>query len=165
VEYLNLSKTVIIIQRKELKVMNVKDDFYQNLRIKIRAWLTSKEGKENKYAEYLLFAPDLFHLLCKLALDNRVPVQEKAKLAAAIAYFVSPVDLFPEILVGPVGYVDDIALAAFVLNSVVNTTDQEIVREHWAGDGNVLELIQQIIKKADEMVGKGLWAKLKGLVK
>jgi hypothetical protein len=61
--------------------------------------------------------------------------------------------------------VDDIALAAFVLNSVVNTTDQEIVREHWAGDGNVLELIQQIIKKADEMVGKGLWAKLKGLVK
>jgi uncharacterized membrane protein YkvA (DUF1232 family) len=145
--------------------MNVKEDFYQNLRVKIREWLTSDEGKENKYAEYLLFAPDLFHLLCKLALDSRVPVQEKAKLAVAIAYFVSPVDLIPEILVGPIGYVDDMALAAFVLNSIVNNTDQDIVNEHWAGEGDVLELIQQLIKKADEMVGKGLWAKLKGLVK
>ncbi len=145
--------------------MNVKDDFYQNLRMKIREWFSSEEGKENKYAEYLLFAPDLFHLLCKLALDSRVPVIEKAKLAAAIAYFVSPVDLMPEILLGPIGYVDDIALAAFVLNSIVNNSDQEIVQEHWAGDGDVLDLIQQIIKKADEMVGKGLWAKLKGLVK
>jgi uncharacterized membrane protein YkvA (DUF1232 family) len=146
-------------------VMNVKDDFYQNLRVKIREWLTSNEGKENKYAEYLLFAPDMFHLLCKLALDSRVPVQEKAKLAVAIAYFITPVDMVPEILMGPIGYVDDMALAAFVLNSIVNNTDHDIVKEHWAGEGDVLELIQLLLKKADEMVGKGLWSKLKGLVK
>jgi uncharacterized membrane protein YkvA (DUF1232 family) len=142
-----------------------KDDIYQKLRIKIREWASSKEGKENKYTDYLLFAPDLLHLLVKLSLDSRVEIKEKAKLGVAIAYFLSPVDLIPEIIIGPIGYVDDIALAAYVLNSVVNNTDQEIVKEHWAGDGDVLEIIQQIIKKADEMVGKGLWSKLKGLIK
>jgi uncharacterized membrane protein YkvA (DUF1232 family) len=109
----------------------------------------------------LLFAPDLFHLLCKLSLDPEVPVKEKAKLAGAIAYFVSPVDLVPEALVGPIGYADDIAVAAYVLNEIVNHTDQHAVQKHWAGDGEVLVVIQQIIQAADEMVGKGLWRKLK----
>jgi len=33
-------------------------DFYQNLRDKFRKWTASDEGKTNKWAEYLLFAPD-----------------------------------------------------------------------------------------------------------
>ncbi len=139
----------------------MKEDFYQSLRGKMKNWLMTDEGKKYKYADYLLFAPDLFHLLCKLSFDDRVPVKEKAKLAGAIAYFVSPVDLLPEALTGPLGYADDIALAAFVLNSIVNNTDKSIVQELWAGDGDVLNVIQQIIKVADEMVGSGLWKKLK----
>lgn len=127
----------------------------------MRKWLESDEGKKNKFAEYLMFAPDLFHLLCKLSLDPEVPVKEKAKLAGAIAYFVSPVDLISEALTGPIGYVDDIAVAAVVLNSIVNNTDKTIVQRHWAGDGDVLKVIQQIIEVADEMVGSGLWSKIK----
>jgi uncharacterized membrane protein YkvA (DUF1232 family) len=138
-------------------------DFYQQLRKRLRAWM-QKGGSKHKYSEYLLFAPDLFHLLCKLSVERRVPVAEKAKLAAAIAYFISPIDLIPEAIVGPAGYVDDIALAAYVLNSIVNTTDPEVVRSHWAGDGDVLDLIQQILQVADDMVGSGLWKKLFGLV-
>ena len=33
------------------------------------------------------------------------------------------------------------------------------------GDGDVLELIQRILSKADEMVGSGLWQKLKNMIK
>ena len=44
---------------------NRNDDFYQNLRKRIREWLEGK-GKGAKYADYLLFAPDLFHLLSTL---------------------------------------------------------------------------------------------------
>jgi uncharacterized membrane protein YkvA (DUF1232 family) len=136
------------------------DDFYVRLREKIRNWLETEEGKSNKFTEYLLFAPDLFHLLCKLSLDKEVPVKEKAKLAGAIAYFVSPADLVPEIITGPLGYVDDIAVAAYVLNSIVNNTNPEIVRNHWAGDGDVLEVIKGILELADEMLGSGLWKKI-----
>jgi len=73
-----------------------KGDFYQQLRADIRTWLETKTGRSSKWSEYLLVAPDLFHLLCKLALDKEVPAGEKAKLAGAIAYFVSPIDLLPE---------------------------------------------------------------------
>ena len=144
--------------------MNKKIDFYQKLRIKIKTWLESDKGKQNKWAEYLMFAPDLFHLLCKLSLDPEVPTKEKAKLATAIAYFISPVDLLPEAFTGPVGYVDDIALAAYVLNSIINNTGEEIVVKHWAGDRDVLNVIQQILKVADEMLGSGLWRKVKRII-
>ena len=139
--------------------------YYQELRTKFKSWLQSDEGKDHKWSEYLLAAPDLFHLLCKLSIDKDVPIKEKAKLAGAIAYFVSPIDLVPEAIVGPIGYIDDICLAAYVLNQVVNNTDPEVIKRHWACEGDVLELIQRIIRKADDMIGSGLWAKLKNLIK
>jgi uncharacterized membrane protein YkvA (DUF1232 family) len=135
--------------------------FYEKLRNSIKSWVKSKTGKESKWVEYLLVAPDLFHLMCKLIADKNVPIKEKAKLALAIAYFVSPIDLIPEALVGPAGYVDDIALSAFVLNSIINNTSSEIVLKHWAGNNDVLHVIKDILKVADEMVGSGLWRKLK----
>ncbi len=139
-------------------------DFYHELRAKVKTWINSDAGKDHKWAEYLLATPDLFHLLCKLSIDKDVPITEKAKLAGAIAYFVSPIDLLPEALIGPLGYADDISLAAYVLNQIVNKTDPEVVKRHWAGDGDVLDLIQQILEKADQMIGSGLWRKLRDLI-
>ncbi len=103
----------------------------------------------------------LFHLLCKLSLDENVSGSDKAKLAGAILYFVSPVDFLPEGILGPAGYADDIAIAAYVLNSVVNHTDPEVVRKHWAGDEDVLKVIKQILDVADKMVGGGLMKKIR----
>jgi len=131
------------------------------MRTKIKNWLESKNGSQNKWTEYILLAPDFFHLLCKLVIDKDVLVSDKAKLAGVIAYFISPIDILPEALSGPAGYVDDIALAAYVLNSIVNNTDQEVLRKHWAGKGDVLEAIQSVLSVADEMVGAGLWRKMK----
>jgi len=138
------------------------DDFYQILRKRIRQWLESGGGS-SKWAEHIMLAPDLLHLLCKLTIDPEVPVTEKAKLAAAIAYFVSPIDLVPEAIVGPLGYVDDVALSAYALNSIINTVDQTVVTKHWAGDRDLLQVIQEVLKVADEMVGSGLWRRLKAL--
>jgi uncharacterized membrane protein YkvA (DUF1232 family) len=100
-------------------------------------------------------------LLCRLAVDKEVPAGQKAKVAGVIVYFVSPLDLLPEGIVGPVGYVEDVALAAWVLNDLINETNPGIVMRHWAGDEDVLDLIQQILQVADEMVGSGLWARVR----
>ena len=127
----------------------------------MKVWLESKEGKNHRWAEYLMFAPDLFHLLYKLSLEKDVPVKEKAKLAAAIAYFLSPVDLIPEAVSGPVGYLDDIAIASYVINSVITNSDADVVKRHWAGEKDVLEVIQAILNAADKMVGNKLWRKLR----
>ncbi len=139
-------------------------DFYQQLRTEIREWLETKTGRSSRWSEYLLLAPDLFHLLCKLAIDKEVPAREKAKLAGAIAYFVSPIDLVPEGFVGPAGYIDDVALAAYVINSVIKNTDEGVVDKHWAGEKDVLDLVQKIVDAGEEMVGEKLWKKLKELV-
>jgi uncharacterized membrane protein YkvA (DUF1232 family) len=139
-------------------------DFYQKLRGQISDWLRSEEGREHRWAEYLLFAPDLFHRLWKLSLDPDVPGADKAKLAGAIAYFVSPIDLLPEAFVGPAGYLDDIALAAYVLNGMLSHTDPEVLRRHWAGDTDVLEVIKRILAAADKMMSAKVLGKLKRLV-
>lgn len=138
-------------------------DYYRQLRGQIRAWIVSDKGRSNRWAEYILFAPDLFHLLWKLSTDPDVPAKDKVKLAGALAYFISPIDLIPEAIFGPVGFVDDIALAAYVLNGVVNHTDPEVIRRHWAGESDVLDVIRRILAAADRMVGSGVWNKLKRL--
>lgn len=137
-------------------------DFYQDFRRKVRTWLEEK-GPSYKYADLLLVGPDLFHLLCRLVVDTRVPAKEKAKLAMVIAYFVSPLDLVPEGLLGPVGYLDDIALAAYVLNGLLKSTDVEVLRGHWAGEGDLLSVIAHVLEVADSALGSGLWQRLKTL--
>ena len=133
-------------------------DFYRKLRKKIETYL---HEHNNKYADYLLLAPDLFHLLVKLSIDERVPSEKKAKFALVIAYFISPLDLLPELMLGPLGYLDDIALTAYVINQYINETDPSIVRELWAGDQDVLTAIKNIVAGADKFIGSGLWKKLR----
>ncbi len=135
-------------------------DFYHRLRYRIRKWLAENPG-EHKWADYLLLAPDVFHLLCRLLLDEDVPDREKAKLLAAIVYYMSPIDIIPELLFGPVGYIDDVAIACYVLNSVLTKTDPDVVRKHWAGEEDVLELIERVLAKADSILGSGLWARIR----
>lgn len=137
-------------------------DFYQKLRVRIRTWLL-KVGPGFKYADILMVAPDMFHLLCKLVADKRVPPGQKAKLAATLAYFIIPIGIVPEALVGPIGYVDDVALTAYVLSRMLNSDQADIVREHWAGDGDVLQVVQGILEVAENAIGTGLWKNLKGI--
>lgn len=139
-------------------------DYYQHFRARVRRWLAGK-GQHSEWAEYVLAAPDFLHLLCKLAVDAEVGTAERAKIGAALAYFILPMDLIPEVLTGPAGYVDDVALASFVVGALAKTIDPAIIRRHWAGNGDVLELMQRVLQTADRMVGSGLWAKLKGFVR
>lgn len=134
------------------------DDFYKKIRKQISGYL---EKKDFKYANILLLAPDFFHLLVKLSLDPRVPKDKKVKLVAALAYFISPIDFIPEAILGPIGYMDDIAITAWVLNDFINSGDSDILYQHWAGEGDVLANIQNVLTVADKYIGQGLWEKLK----
>jgi len=136
------------------------EDFYKTLRKKVQDWAAG-EGKSSKWVEYVLLAPDLFYLLCKLMFDSRVSSSHKAKLGLALAYYVSPVDLIPEALIGPLGYLDDIAVSAYALNLMMNTVDPAIIKESWPGEGDILEWVKKIVAQANEMVGSGLWNRIK----
>jgi uncharacterized membrane protein YkvA (DUF1232 family) len=140
-------------------------DFYHSLRNRIVEWANTKEGRNSKWAEYILIVPDLFYLLCKLTLDPEVPIKSKAKLGIAIAYFVSPVDIIPEAILGPLGFTDDVVISAMVLNTLINETDPELILKHWAGEEDILLLVKRIIEVADQMIGKGVLSKIKTMLK
>lgn len=143
--------------------MNEKEnkDFYIKLRKKVDKWFEKNIGKEHRWAEYILIAPDFFHLLTKLAVDNEVPKSKKIKIFAAIAYFISPIDLLPEALLGPAGYLDDVALAAYILNDIINDIHPKIIIRNWAGEKDILDLIRTILANANDMLGNGIWQKIK----
>ncbi len=135
--------------------------FYKKLRSNVKIWINKNLDTENKWSDYVLAAPDLFHLLCKLSVDKDVPSKKKIKLIAGIAYFISPIDLLPEAFLGPIGYLDDIAVSAYILNDLVNDVDPQIVRKHWAGEKDILDLIKTILANADKMIGGILWKKIR----
>lgn len=135
-------------------------EFYHKLRRTVKIWAGGGQSRTNQYAELILAGPDLFILLTRLSRDARLSRMDRAKLAGAAAYFVNPLDFVPELLLGPAGLVDDIALAAFVLHDVLENTDPAIVREHWEGDIDVLELVRQILAVADTMLGGRMWRRL-----
>lgn len=94
--------------------------------------------------EYALLLPRLLKLIFNLARDPRVPPRSKAVLVLLGGYLVSPVELIPDFLPG-IGQLDDIAVVAFALDQMLNRVDADIVREHWDGDRDVLELVQEIL--------------------
>jgi uncharacterized membrane protein YkvA (DUF1232 family) len=142
-----------------------KQDFYQKLRRKIKAWSEKEENRSYHWAKWILLAPDLFHLLIRLVADSAVPLSEKVKLAAVVTYFISPLDLLPELILGPTGFLDDIVLTAYALNSMINRIDPLLLRKHWAGEGDVLITLQNILSLADQMIGSGLFKRIKRVVK
>jgi uncharacterized membrane protein YkvA (DUF1232 family) len=139
---------------------STEDRFYGKLRRTVKIWAGGEKSKANQYADLILAGPDLFILLTRLSRDGRVSRMNRTKLAGAAAYFANPLDFVPELLLGPAGLVDDIALSAFVLHDVLETTDPAVVREHWEGDIDILELVRQILAVADTMVGGRIWRRL-----
>ena len=134
--------------------------FYSRLRRTVRIWAGGDKSRANQYADLILAAPDLFMLLARLSRDEQVSRRDRAKLGGAVAYFVNPLDFVPEIILGPAGLVDDIALSALVLHQVLENTDPAVVREHWEGDTDILELVRQTLAVADSMVGGPTWRRI-----
>jgi len=140
--------------KKPLPTEEEQKDFYEKLRLRITEWLDSKPGKTSKFGEYLLFAPDLFHLLMKSLLDHRIDAKSKALIGSGILYFISPLDVLPEGLVGPGGYMDDVIVAAFIINTLLNRFAPEVLEENWAGDKKLLFTLQKISETSSTVIGK-----------
>jgi uncharacterized membrane protein YkvA (DUF1232 family) len=88
----------------------------------------------------LLFIPNMIMLCARLLADSRVPMTERALVAGAIIYALVPLDLIPDMLPF-VGQIDDAYLIALSLLRLMERTDPNVVREHWKGGGDVVELV------------------------
>jgi uncharacterized membrane protein YkvA (DUF1232 family) len=93
--------------------------------------------------DMLLLLPDLVVLLFRLFRDSRVPIGAKAIALVGIGYMLSPIDLLPGLVFGPIGLVDDLFVVAATLSRLLNYVHPDVVRSHWSGQGDALDAIQR----------------------
>ena len=68
-------------------------------------------------------------LILRLLFDNRVPGWMKAIPVMALLYALSPLDLLPDVFVGP-GQLDDIALLLVALKVFLELCPDDVVDQH-----------------------------------
>lgn len=112
----------------------------------------------------LMFLPNMISLCGRLLTDGRVPLAEKALFAGAIIYAVMPLDLIPDLLPF-VGQIDDAYLISLTLLRLISRTDASVIRKHWRGGGDVVQLAEAIAGLAPRILPKRIQRVLSARVK
>lgn len=129
----------------------------QRLYERVRASLGGvAAGDGSGLRDVLLLLPDLTVLLARLLRDRRVPLRSKLVAVAGIGYVISPLDLLPALFLGPIGWVDDLLVVSAALSRILNEVHPDIVRSHWAGQGDALDAIQRVSQWASGVVDSGV---------
>jgi uncharacterized membrane protein YkvA (DUF1232 family) len=108
---------------------------------------------KGRMKSFIMFLPNMVLLLGRLLKDARVPIAEKALFVAAIVYVISPLDFIPDVFPF-IGQVDDIYVVSLVLLRLLNRTDENIIREHWSGGGDIVSLANSIASIAPKFLPK-----------
>lgn len=111
-----------------------------------------RPGAASGVRDLLLLLPDVVVLLSRLLRDDRVPLAAKALAFVGLGYILSPVDLVPEVVFGPLGLVDDLLVVAATLSRILNDVHPDVVRSHWPGQGDALGAIRRFTGWAETSV-------------
>ena len=101
--------------------------------------------------EAALLLPNVVKLLGRLMVDRRISTRRKVLVGAVAAYVVAPVDLIPDFVVG-LGHLDDVVLVSLAIDHLLSGTDEAIVREHWDGSQDALDLVRSVFAWGAEIV-------------
>lgn len=137
------------------------EDAYQRLRKRVRKNLQQRELPSDKLrgplvglVEYVALLPDLFHLAVRMLFDPVMPLQKKALILGALTYVVSPIDVIPDFI--PVfGQLDDLVVLTKAVKLLLDDSDPAVraaAEGHWAGDGDLLNTVTEVVNVADELL-------------
>lgn len=119
---------------------------YDRLRARV---IEPRAGEGSRLRDLLLWLPDFVVLLARLLRDERVPSASKWVASLALGYVLSPIDLLPALLMGPLGLVDDLIIAAGALSLLMNQTHPDVIRHHWPGQDDALSAVQRVTSWAE----------------
>ncbi|MCZ6822750.1 MAG: DUF1232 domain-containing protein [Deltaproteobacteria bacterium] len=139
--------------RVEVNVRAREKRSYDRLRDRI---LKFEPGSGSGVRDVALLFPDLVMLLLRLLRDPRVPIGSKAVALLGVSYALAPLDLLPEILLGPIGLLDDLIVLAAALSRILNHVHPDLVRAHWSGQGDALDAVQRVTAWAESWLGGAL---------
>lgn len=110
--------------------------------------MSEQRKMKQKMRELLLFIPNLMSLLIGLLRDERVSQADKAILAGIIMYVIVPLDIIPD-FIPFIGQVDDSYLLAISILRLFNRAERRIVMQHWKGQRDIKELVDNIVRIAE----------------
>jgi uncharacterized membrane protein YkvA (DUF1232 family) len=111
----------------------------------------SKIELKSRMKNLLMFLPNMMVLCAKLMVDSRVPRTERALFAAALVYAIIPFDFIPD-MIPFVGQIDDVFLISMTVLRLIDRTDDRIVREHWRGGGDIVQLAESVATVAPLLI-------------
>ena len=145
----------------EIELGSREKRFYDRLRGRIRA---APPGASSDLRDVLLAFPDLVMLLLRLVRDERVAIGDKALASFGVLYVLSPIDLLPVWLFGPLGALDDLLVVTATLSRLMNHVHPDVVRSHWSGQGDALALIHRATDWSEQQFGRRLRGALRRLL-
>jgi uncharacterized membrane protein YkvA (DUF1232 family) len=110
---------------REISVVDLRD---REQRVRRDFW-----GKLKRVAGHVPFVEDLVAAYY-CAMDPATPMRVRGMLLAALAYFIMPIDLIPDIVAG-LGFADDMAL----LTAVIGLVSANITPVHRAAAARALD--------------------------
>lgn len=135
---------------------------YDRLRRRV---VRREPGAPSSWRDVLLLLPDLAVLLARLMRDERVPIGSKFVAVLGLGYVLSPLDLLPSLLLGPIGLVDDLLVVTAALSRLLNHVHPDVVRGAWPGQGDALEAIQRATAWSETFFRSKLRALTRGLLR
>lgn len=112
-------------------------------RVRARVVAPASARSRSGVGDLLVLLPDLTVLLARLLRDDRVPLGSKLVALAGVGYALSPLDLLPALLLGPIGMLDDLVVVSAALSRMLNDVHPDVVRSHWSGKGDALDAIRR----------------------
>lgn len=140
--------------------------FMEDLTEQVGSWLNEDDASDPEFRFFIGQAPRLYGLLCRLSLEPDIEPDMRARLFWAMMYFVNDLDVIPERIEGPSGFVDDVIVAAMVVDEVAKGPGGEsLVFRHWDGGEDIAQVIRRILDNAESLIGKPRWDLLRRLLR
>lgn len=108
--------------------------------------------KIKTYSDYLFIVPDMAALLYRLLKDKRVSLKTKLIISGAVAYIAFPTDIIPD-SIPFIGKVDEIAVAFFALERIIDDVPIKVVLENWEGKNDIVFVIRNIVEYVVNFTG------------
>lgn len=109
------------------------------------------ESYQGEYASFIDHGPQLFKLLTEV-LNENINQDLRLQISAAIAYYVVPMDVIPEQVYGPYGYIDDIYVTTYVIKRTASELGYEILKEHWESEEDLELIVEECYEKSSEVL-------------
>jgi len=114
--------------------------------------IESIKNYKGDFNKIIYYTPYLFSLLCDLLDDENLTKDMKHLINAALAYFVTPVDVIPEEIYGPYGYIDDIFLCSYVLNKLKDRLTIDKIEQYWELEEDFIVVLENCLEVSRKVI-------------